>query len=193
MSGKSSLFSIVKKTIVTAFATVSVVISVSITVLWFAPFKTPTPLEKRYCAFCDPAVIERQKFYEDKDFYILYTHKPITKGHCLVVPKQHVVYFQDMNNRQMSQMALVIDRAHQIIYKAFNQHSYLILQKNGLEVGQEVPHVHFHYIPRDNDQYAMLPFMTWFAIRPYLPPMTHAEMKEMTTRLTLVNNSLLTE
>ncbi len=101
-----------------------------------------------YCAFCDPKVLDRQKFYEDELVVALYTHKPILPGHCLVIPKRHVERFELLTDEEIAHIGRVIKTIDQAVMKIFDTSSYLLLQKNGLEVGQSVPHVHFHYIPR---------------------------------------------
>jgi histidine triad (HIT) family protein len=41
----------------------------------------------------------------------------------------------------------------------------LLLQKNGVEVGQSVPHVHFHYLPRKLGYDLLLKFL----VQIYIP------------------------
>ena len=100
------------------------------------------------CAFCDQTVLNNQKFYEDDLVLALYTYKPILPGHCLIIPKRHVERFEMLTETEVAQMGRVIKKVDQAVMKGFGTSSYLLLQKNGVEVGQSVPHVHFHYVPR---------------------------------------------
>ena len=111
-------------------------------------FFSPRPAHfTEYCAFCDPRVLERQKFYEDDLVLALYTHKPVLPGHCLVLPKRHVERFEQLTDQEITQMGKVIKKVDRAVTEVFSTSSYLLLQKNGIEVGQSVPHVHVHYIP----------------------------------------------
>lgn len=105
--------------------------------------------ETEYCAFCDQDVLCRQKFYEDDLVLALYTHKPIFPGHCLIIPKRHVKRFEELTDAEVTQIGRVIKQVNQAVSNVFHTAAYLLLQKNGEEVGQTVPHVHFHYIPRE--------------------------------------------
>jgi histidine triad (HIT) family protein len=113
----------------------------------------------QYCAFCDPSVLDRQKFYEDELVMALYTHKPVLPGHCLVIPKRHVERFELLTDEEITQIGRVIRKVDRAVMKVFGTSAYLLLQKNGIEVGQTVPHVHFHYIPRKAGDNSTLGFL----------------------------------
>jgi diadenosine tetraphosphate (Ap4A) HIT family hydrolase len=112
-----------------------------------------------YCAFCDPKVLERQKFYEDGRIIALYTHKPILSGHCLILPKKHTERFEELTDEEFIQIGQVIKKVNQAAKQVFQTSSYILLQKNGVEVGQSVPHVHFHYVPRASGDKSILKFL----------------------------------
>jgi histidine triad (HIT) family protein len=119
---------------------------------------SPKPLPT-YCAFCDATVLNHQKFYEDELVIALCTHKPMTPGHCLVIPKRHVERFEGLTDAEILQIGRVIKKVDQAIPKVFQTSPYLLLQKNGPEAGQSVPHVHVHYIPRkagDSSQFGLM-------------------------------------
>lgn len=126
--------------------------------------KKRVPLEEIPCAFCNANVLERQVFYEDHLVYALYTHRPIHPGHCLIIPKRHACYFHELKQEEVAQMALVTQRVHHVVKGLNHNSSYILLQKNGLEAGQTVPHVHIHYIPRQPGSYSAWEFfakMLW--------------------------------
>lgn len=128
------------------------------------------------CAFCDTRVLDWQKFYEDDLVIALYTHKPVLPGHCLIVPKRHVERFEGLTNAEIAQMGRVIKKVDQAVGKVFGTSAYLLHQKNGLEVGQSVPHVHFHYVPRRAGDDSMVQFafgIYWAYVR---QPISQEEM-----------------
>lgn len=132
---------------------------------------------EEYCAFCDQEVLENQKFYEDDSVYALYTHKPIIPGHCLIVPKRHVERFENLTETEMQHIFQVIKKVDLAAQKSFQTCSYLLLQKNGSEVGQTVPHVHFHYIPRQKGDDSVIKFILKLLIAPLKPPISSEEMQ----------------
>ncbi|MHB9147100.1 MAG: HIT family protein [Candidatus Amoebophilus sp.] len=118
--------------------------------------KSISPAVNSYCAFCNTMVLERQKFYEDDRIIALYTYKPILPGHCLIIPKRHIERFEELADEEIMQMGQVIKKVNQAAKQVFKTSSYILLQKNGLEVGQSVPHVHFHYVPRVSEDNSIL-------------------------------------
>lgn len=108
------------------------------------------------CPFCDPAVLQRQAFYADDLVLALYTHRPVMPGHCLVIPKRHVERFERLTDAEADQICRVIKKVNAAVEKVFSTSPYLLLQKNGWEVGQSVPHIHFHYVPRKAGDGSML-------------------------------------
>lgn len=135
------------------------------------------------CAFCDQTVLDNQKFYEDDLVFALYTHKPIFPGHCLIIPKRHVERFEMLTDAEITQIGRVIKKVNQVVEKTFNTSSYLLLQKNGREVGQSVPHVHFHYIPQKTGNSPTLPFIVSMYIANAKQPISQGEMHDTVEKL----------
>lgn len=136
-----------------------------------------------YCAFCDPTVLNNQKFYEDDLVLALYTHKPIFPGHCLIIPKRHVERFEMLTDEEITQIGRVIKKVNQAVMKVYETSSYLLLQKNGLEVGQSVPHVHFHYVPRKTGDDSIIQFIIKMFIANVKKPISQDEMHENVEKL----------
>lgn len=136
-----------------------------------------------YCAFCDPDVLMRQKFYEDDLVYALITHKPVFPGHCLIIPKRHVERFESLTDAEITQIGKVIKKVNLAVEKVYGTSSYLILQKNGREVGQSVPHVHFHYIPRKEGDDSGLKFVLRMFIANAKKPISQKENNETVEKL----------
>ncbi len=130
-----------------------------------------------YCAFCDTAILDHQKFYEDEQVIALCTHKPMTPGHCLIIPKRHVERFEGLTDAEMTQIGRVIKRVDQAVASAFQTSSYLLLQKNGVEAGQTVPHVHIHYIPRKAGDHSLFGFMFQMFIANLKPPLSSEKIE----------------
>lgn len=136
-------------------------------------------LTTEHCAFCDAEILNRQKFYEDECVVALYTHKPILPGHCLIIPKRHVERFEMLSDEEMTQIGRSIKKVNRAATQLFGTSSYLLLQKNGAEVGQTVPHVHFHYIPRKPGDGSTLKFLVRMYIVNAQKPIAANEMQEI--------------
>lgn len=143
-----------------------------------------------YCAFCDSAVLDNKKFYEDDLVLALYTHKPVMPGHCLIISKRHVERFEMLTDDEITQIGRVIKKINQAVEKVFGTSSYLLLQKNGLEVGQSVPHVHFHYIPRKKGDDSTLKFLAKMYITNFQKPLSAAEMQTVVVNMKETMQSL---
>ena len=129
------------------------------------------------CPFCNSDVLNLQNFYEDDLVIALCTHKPIAPGHCLVIPKRHVERFEMLDDAEITQMGRVIKKVNLAVMQTFDTSAYLLVQKNGLEAWQSVPHVHFHYIPRQAGDRSTIGFLAKLCIanikRPMAPEETH--------------------
>ena len=130
------------------------------------------------CAFCDKGVIEYQKYFEDDKVMGLYCYKPIEKGHCLIVPKRHVEQYEDLNKEEILAIDNLIKKTNIAARKVFGVASFLILQKNGKEVGQTIDHIHFHYIPRKEGKKSVLSFLSKFAFSKFKKTVSGDEMEE---------------
>jgi histidine triad (HIT) family protein len=141
------------------------------------------------CAFCDPKVLEYQKFYEDELVIALYTHKPIFPGHSLIIPKKHVERFEMLSEAEVTRIGQVIQKVNKAAEKVFGTSSYLLLQKNGKEVGQSVPHVHFHYIPRQAGDDLSVKFVIKMYAANFRSPIKPTEMQEVVEKMkTAISN-----
>lgn len=136
-----------------------------------------------HCPFCDHSVLNSQQFYEEDLVVALYTHKPVLPGHSLIIPKRHVERFEELTGNEILQIGQVVQKVNQAAEKVFGTSSYLLLQKNGKEVGQSVPHIHFHYIPRKKDDDSIIKFMINMYIGDFKKPLHSDEMEEIVEKM----------
>jgi diadenosine tetraphosphate (Ap4A) HIT family hydrolase len=146
-----------------------------LTAIYFV-WPDPTYYSSANCPFCNPTILNAQTFYEDDLTLGLCTNRPKMPGHCLVIPKRHVERFEDLTDEESVQICRVLKKVDRAVSKTFNTSSYLLLQKNGRESAQTVPHVHFHYIPRKAGDYIGLGYLIKSSIIDLLPPISPTEM-----------------
>jgi len=90
---------------------------------------------------------------------------PVSRGHTLVIPKNHYEKVQDMTDIDNNDL---FDTVHNVISKVDKlTGSTLLAIHNGKDSGQEIPHVHVHLIPRESDDQAG-PVHSMFKDRPKL-------------------------
>jgi len=77
---------------------------------------------------------------------------PLAKGHVLVIPKNHHQKIQDMSLEENTDLFSLV---HSMISKVDSiTGSTLVAIHNGVDAGQEIPHVHVHLVPRSKDDSA---------------------------------------
>ena len=73
---------------------------------------------------------------------------PVSKGHTLIIPKQHVGSWFDTSADERIALFTLLDQAKLILDHEFKPDSFNIGINDGLAAGQTVPHLHIHLIPR---------------------------------------------
>lgn len=91
--------------------------------------------------------IPAEIIYEDKHTIAFLDIMPFEKGHTLVVPKKEVETIFEMSEEEFLNLQKVIFNLAKHMEKQMNC-GLNILQNNKEISGQEIPHVHFHLIPR---------------------------------------------
>jgi len=71
---------------------------------------------------------------------------PLTKGHTIVIPKNHREKIQDMSVKENSDLFCTVYKIISKVDKLTG--ATLVAVHNGREAGQEIPHVHVHLVPR---------------------------------------------
>lgn len=102
------------------------------------------------CIFCKIAngEIPSSTVYEDEDFRVILDLGPATKGHALILPKDH---FKDVSELDGKIAAKVLPLAAKIgaaMKGSLGCVGFNLVQNNGEAAGQTVFHFHVHVIPR---------------------------------------------
>ena len=108
-----------------------------------------------HCIFCKLASGEfaSATVYEDNLFRAILDISPATKGHTLVIPKRHMANLFELDGKELEKALSVIQKIATAVQKTMNCDGINVLQNNGIAAGQSVFHLHFHIIPRyDNDE-----------------------------------------
>ncbi len=86
--------------------------------------------------------------YEDEDILAFMDIGPIIKGHTLVIPKTCYDPITETPDDVLAGLIRVAKRIAAAQMNELGADGVNIIQNNGTAAGQEVPHIHFHVIPR---------------------------------------------
>ena len=107
-------------------------------------------MKETNCIFCKIAngEIPSKTLYEDDQFRVILDLGPATKGHALILPKEHYANLYELPDEvaaQVMQLAkkLAIRMTERLGCEGFN-----LVQNNGELAVQTVFHFHMHLIPR---------------------------------------------
>ncbi|HGM4696015.1 TPA: HIT family protein [Streptococcus pyogenes] len=106
------------------------------------------------CIFCSiiQGDIPSSKVYEDEQVLALLDISQTTKGHTLVIPKQHVRNLLEMTAETASHLFARIPKIARAIQSATGATAMNIINNNEALAGQTVFHAHVHLVPRYNEE-----------------------------------------
>jgi len=102
------------------------------------------------CVFCmiRDGKIPSAKVYDDQRTLAFMDINPLSRGHCLVVPKAHAATLYEAETEDLKAAIATAKKVAGAIRKALNPDGLNLLQANGAAAFQSVPHFHLHLIPR---------------------------------------------
>ncbi len=100
------------------------------------------------CPFCKESVLLTQKLYESETAYVLYSIAASTRGRCLVVPKRHVTSIRQLSDAELTDFFKTVKLVSEVLEKSLKSAGFNYGLNEGEKAGQTVEHLHFHIIPR---------------------------------------------
>ena len=99
------------------------------------------------CLFCNSKI---SGIAHDNDLaYASYDTHPVSKFHCLIIPKRHVIdYFELTDEELVACHDLIKVIKEEILIKDKNVKAFNIGTNAGKIAGQSIMHCHIHLIPR---------------------------------------------
>lgn len=107
------------------------------------------------CIFCRiiAGQIPCYKVFENDAVLAFLDINPISDGHTIVIPKAHYERVDVCPPEVMAEVAKVLGPIAKAVTAAVDAPSFNTLCNNGSHAGQVVGHLHFHIIPRrENDK-----------------------------------------
>lgn len=108
---------------------------------------------KEDCIFCKLSnhVFDTNMIYEDDDFAVILDVSPATKGHALILPKEHFANIYEMPEDLTAKAFCLAKKMAGKLTDKLHCDGFNIVQNNGETAGQTVFHFHIHLIPRYKD------------------------------------------
>lgn len=106
------------------------------------------------CIFCRIANgdIPSRTIYEDDHFRVILDNGPATRGHALILPKEHYKDLSEIPEETAAEAMIVAKKVSALLVKQLHADGLNLVQNNGETAGQTVKHFHIHLIPRyEND------------------------------------------
>ena len=102
------------------------------------------------CIFCKIVRGEMPSsvIFEDEHSVAFMDVFPIVEGHCLLIPKIHYENMFDVDPDVVAHLAKNLADLTRRVQKATGAQGVINIATNGEGAGQEIPHLHFHAIPR---------------------------------------------
>ncbi len=105
------------------------------------------------CVFCRiiRGELPSHRVYEDDNFVAFLDIQPVVPGHTLLVSKGHYPTLPDLPEAMGTDLIKGLSRIGTAVMKATGAAGFNCLQNNHPAAGQMVFHVHWHIIPRFED------------------------------------------
>ncbi|MBX4201253.1 HIT family protein [Candidatus Parcubacteria bacterium] len=106
------------------------------------------------CIFCKiiSGEIPSAKVFEDENVLAFLDVNPDSKGHTLVIPKQHAENIFDISKESLENVIVAAKHIAKNLKDVLHTDGINLMQSNGPAANQVVMHYHLHIIPRyEND------------------------------------------
>ena len=102
------------------------------------------------CLFCKiiAGTVPSHKIYENDHVYAFLDIGPVSKGHTLVIPKQHVSNLSAGSPEDAVELMKAVYLLGRKIMPALGATGYNLGMNHGADAGQDVFHTHLHIMPR---------------------------------------------
>jgi len=104
------------------------------------------------CIFCKIAngEIPSKTLYEDEQFRVILDLGPATKGHALILPKNHYKNLYELPDETAAGVMKLAKKMATRMTERLGADGFNLVQNNNEVAGQTVFHFHMHLIPRYN-------------------------------------------
>lgn len=107
-------------------------------------------MKEETCIFCKIAngEIPSKTLYEDEGYRVILDLGPATRGHALIVPKDHYANLYELPDEKCGEVLKLAKKMAARMTDKLQCSGFNLVQNNGESAGQTVSHFHMHLIPR---------------------------------------------
>lgn len=98
------------------------------------------------CIFC--SIPAKDWLLHNKDYYVMYDKRPVSKGHCLIVSRRHVEDYFGLREEESASLKSITLELKRFLDEKYKPKAYNLAMNCGAKAGQTVFHFHMHVIPR---------------------------------------------
>ena len=111
------------------------------------------------CIFCKVLAgeIPSETVYEDEYAVAVMDINPWTRGHAVVIPRKHAANLFEIEDGELEHVVVAAKRLETMMRDTLGCDGINLLQSNGRAAWQTIFHLHFHVIPRYEDDPLELP------------------------------------
>ncbi len=105
----------------------------------------PLIAQANECLFCH---FPGDKLFENEIGYVIEDKYPVSPGHLLIIPKEHVNDWFSASPELQEKLLLLVTESKEWLDSQHAPDGYNVGMNCGRDAGQTVMHLHIHLIPR---------------------------------------------
>lgn len=102
--------------------------------------------------FLEEITLKNQLVYKSEYCFVFVPERPVVKGHLLIVTKRHIESILDLNDSEKIDVFNTLSKMEEALKQSYKVEGFNILTNQGKCAGQRVFHLHFHLVPRWNNE-----------------------------------------
>ncbi len=101
------------------------------------------------CPFCQIAEegLPPHGLFEDESFFVILDKESLAFGHCMVIPKRHVVKVYELNESETAELFALARKVAVYLERALD-----VKAVGYIAFGSGLPHAHLHLVPHSDSR-----------------------------------------
>ena len=104
------------------------------------------------CDFCDSKTDQAQEIMRGEYIKIFHPRRILTENQLLFMPIRHVEHVHDLSEQEVKELFELLKKININFKDKYKMVGYNFFVNTGTKAGQHIPHVHFHFFPRYEDE-----------------------------------------